>query len=163
MTLVRTKELNGGREVTTRDGIGRFFLNLNGLKKLCSRFCIIFRKKTVTTQGVLIELAHQSHDTKLLRNFKKYFSRRQLVGFVSSAIEIAQSESLEKETRHLAVDFVITLGEGTLGDGTHSGYLVLLIDKLFRILMSDIETKVSSHLAENENDDVVESGNYSVV
>lgn len=36
LTLILTKGLNGGREVTTRDGIGRFFLNLHGLKKLCS-------------------------------------------------------------------------------------------------------------------------------
>ena len=67
-------------------------------------------------QKALIEWAHQSHDTKLLTHLK-YFSWRQLVGFFNNAIEIAQSESLEKETRHLAVDFVITLGEGTLGNG----------------------------------------------
>ncbi|PWA89683.1 importin-5 [Artemisia annua] len=83
---------------------------------------------------------------------------QKLIGFVSSAIEIAQSESLEKETTHLSVDFVITLGEGR-----HSGYRVLFINKLFRILMSDIETEAASHWAENENDDAGESGNYSVV
>ncbi|PWA95267.1 importin-5 [Artemisia annua] len=137
MKLVLSKGLNEGGEVTTRDGIGRFFLNLRGLKKLCSWFCIIFRKKTVTTQEASIE----------------YFSWRQLVGFVNSAIEIAQSDSLEKETRHLAVDFVISLGEGTLGNGRHIGY-----DKLFRVLMVEIETEVASHWVENE-----ELRNFNVV
>ncbi|GJW28048.1 MAK10-like protein [Tanacetum coccineum] len=63
----------------------------------------------------------------------KWAHRRMLDGFGRSAFEIAESQSLEKETRHLAIDFLITLLEA------------------------------ASHWAENENDEAWESRNYSVV
>ncbi|GKE88439.1 importin-5-like protein, partial [Tanacetum coccineum] len=70
--------------------------------------------------------------------------RRMLVGFVRSAFEIAESQSLEKEMRHLAIYFMITL----------FGILMLMF--------SYIKNEVAPRCMENQNDGVWKSRDYSV-
>ncbi|KDO54436.1 hypothetical protein CISIN_1g001249mg [Citrus sinensis] len=93
------------------------------------------------------------------------FLRRQLVDVVGSMLQIAEAESLEEGTRHLAIEFVITLAEARERAPGMMRKLPQFINRLFAILMSmllDIEDDPLWHSAETEDEDAGESSNYSV-
>ncbi|KAL9458999.1 hypothetical protein AB3S75_007817 [Citrus x aurantiifolia] len=93
------------------------------------------------------------------------FLRRQLVDVVGSMLQIAEAESLEEGTRHLAIEFVITLAEARERAPGMMRKLPQFISRLFAILMSmllDIEDDPLWHSAETEDEDAGESSNYSV-
>ncbi|KAJ0941466.1 putative TOG domain, importin beta family [Helianthus annuus] len=93
------------------------------------------------------------------------FLRRQLVEVVGSMLQIAEAETLEEGTRHLAIEFVITLAEARERAPGMMRKLPQFISRLFGILLRmllDIEDEPVWHTAENEDEDAGESSNYSV-
>ncbi|KAJ0714055.1 putative armadillo-like helical, TOG domain, importin beta family [Helianthus annuus] len=93
------------------------------------------------------------------------FLRRQLVEVVGSMLQIAEAEALEEGTRHLAIEFVITLAEARERAPGMMRKLPQFISRLFGILLRmllDIEDEPAWHTAENEDEDAGESSNYSV-
>ncbi|KAE8665105.1 ethylene-responsive transcription factor RAP2-11-like [Hibiscus syriacus] len=93
------------------------------------------------------------------------FLRRQLVDVVGSMLQIAEAESLEEGTRHLAIEFVVTLAESRERAPGMMRKLPQFINRLFAILMKmllDIEDDAAWHTAETEDEDAGESSNYSV-
>lgn len=84
---------------------------------------------------------------------------------VGSMLQIAEAETLEEGTRHLAIEFVITLAEARERAPGMMRKLPQFISRLFAILMQmllDIEDEPAWHSAENEDEDAGESSNYSV-
>ncbi|XP_043691387.1 importin-5 [Telopea speciosissima] len=93
------------------------------------------------------------------------FLRRQLVEVVGSMLQIAEAESLEEGTRHLAIEFVITLAEARERAPGMMRKLPQFISRLFAILMKmllDIEDDPAWHTADTEDEDAGETSNYSV-
>ncbi|KAK9123341.1 hypothetical protein Sjap_012943 [Stephania japonica] len=93
------------------------------------------------------------------------FLRRQLVDVVSSMLQIAEAESLEEGTRHLAIEFVITLAEARERAPGMMRKLPQFISRLFAILMKmllHIEDDPAWHAADSEDEDAGETSNYSV-
>ncbi|KAG2675221.1 hypothetical protein I3760_13G174400 [Carya illinoinensis] len=93
------------------------------------------------------------------------FLRRQLVDVVGSMLQIAEAEALEEGTRHLAIEFVITLAEARERAPGMMRKLPQFISRLFAILMKmllDIEDDPAWHSAESEEEDAGETSNYSV-
>lgn len=93
------------------------------------------------------------------------FLRRRLVDVVGAMLQIAEAESLEEGTRHLAIEFVITLAEARERAPGMMRKLPQFISRLFAILMKmllDLEDDVKWHGAETEDEDAGETGNYSV-
>ncbi|KAF8396002.1 hypothetical protein HHK36_017613 [Tetracentron sinense] len=93
------------------------------------------------------------------------FLKRQLVNVVGSMLQIAEADSLEEGTRHLAIEFVITLAEARERAPGMMRKLPQFISRLFAILMKmllDIEDDPAWHNAESEDEDAGESSNYSV-
>ncbi|KAK4780071.1 hypothetical protein SAY87_016177 [Trapa incisa] len=93
------------------------------------------------------------------------FLRRQLVEVVGSMLQIAEAESLEEATRHLAIEFVITLAEARERAPGMMRKLPQFISRLFAILMKmllDIEDDPVWHSAESEDEDAGETTNYCV-
>ncbi|KAJ8770124.1 hypothetical protein K2173_011219 [Erythroxylum novogranatense] len=93
------------------------------------------------------------------------FLRRQLVDVVGSMLQIAEAESLEEGTRHLSIEFVITLAEARERAPGMMRKLPQFISRLFAILMRmllDIEDDPAWYTAESEDEDAGETSNYSV-
>ncbi|CAO2831880.1 unnamed protein product [Amaranthus hypochondriacus] len=93
------------------------------------------------------------------------FLRRQLIEVVEAMLQIAEEESLEEGTRHLAIEFVITLAEARERAPGMMRKLPQFIHRLFGILMNmllDIEDDPVWHNADTEDEDAGESSNYSV-
>nr|DAD30144.1 TPA_asm: hypothetical protein HUJ06_031612 [Nelumbo nucifera] len=93
------------------------------------------------------------------------FLRRQLVDVVGAMLQIAEADSLEEGTRHLAIEFVITLAEARERAPGMMRKLPQFIHRLFGILMKmllDIEDDPAWHNAESEDEDAGETSNYSV-
>ncbi|KAB2607538.1 importin-5-like [Pyrus ussuriensis x Pyrus communis] len=93
------------------------------------------------------------------------FLRRQIVEVVGAMLQIAEADSLEEGTRHLAIEFVITLAEARERAPGMMRKLPQFISRLFSILMKmllDIEDEPAWHAAESEDEDAGETGNYSV-
>ncbi|PSR95359.1 Importin-5 like [Actinidia chinensis var. chinensis] len=93
------------------------------------------------------------------------FLRRQLVDVVGSMLQIAEAESLEEGTRHLAIEFVITLAEAREKAPGMMRKLPQFISRLFTILMKmllDIEDAAAWHSGESEEEDAGETSNYGV-
>ncbi|KAL2923922.1 Importin-5 [Bienertia sinuspersici] len=93
------------------------------------------------------------------------FLRRQLVDVVGAMLQIAEAESLEEGTRHLAIEFVITLAEARERAPGMMRKLPQFIQRLFGILMKmllDIEDDPVWHSADTEDEDAGESSNYGV-
>jgi len=93
------------------------------------------------------------------------FLRRQLVDVVGSMLQIAEAETLEEGTRHLAIEFVITLAEARERAPGMMRKLPQFISRLFAILMKmllDIEDDPAWHSAETEDEEAGETSNYSV-
>lgn len=93
------------------------------------------------------------------------FLRRQIVEVVGSMLQIAEAESLEEGTRHLAIEFIITLAEARERAPGMMRKLPQFIGRLFAILMKmllDIEDDPAWHAANTEDEDAGESSNYNV-
>lgn len=93
------------------------------------------------------------------------FLRRQIVDVVGAMLQIAEAESLEEGTRHLAIEFVITLAEARERAPGMMRKMPQFISRLFAILMKmllDIEDDPAWHTADTEDEDAGESSNYSV-
>lgn len=93
------------------------------------------------------------------------FLRRQLVDVVGAMLQIAEAESLEEGTRHLAIEFVITLAEARERAPGMMRKLPQFISRLFSILMKmllDVEDDPAWYSAESDDEDAGETGNYSV-
>ncbi|XP_055814570.1 uncharacterized protein LOC129884270 isoform X1 [Solanum dulcamara] len=93
------------------------------------------------------------------------FLRRQLVDVVGAMLQIAEAESLEEGTRHLAIEFVITLTEARERAPGMMRKLPQFITRLFAILMKmllDVDDEPVWHSAEAEHEDAGETSNYSV-
>lgn len=93
------------------------------------------------------------------------FLRRQLVDVVGSMLQIAEAESLEEGTRHLAIEFVITLAEARERAPGMMRKLPQFISRLFAILMVmllDVEDDPAWYSAESEDEDAGETSNFSV-
>ncbi|KAM5550342.1 hypothetical protein ABKV19_027497 [Rosa sericea] len=91
------------------------------------------------------------------------FLRRQLVDVVGSMLQIAEAASLEEGTRHLAIEFVITLAEARERAPGMMRKLPQFIHRLFAILMNmllDLEDDPDWHTADTENEDAGETSNY---
>ncbi|KAK9986830.1 hypothetical protein SO802_031781 [Lithocarpus litseifolius] len=92
------------------------------------------------------------------------FLRRQLVDVVGSMLQIAEAESLEENTRHLAIEFVITLAEARERAPGMMRKLPQFIQRLFAVLMNmllDVEDDPAWHNAEAEDEDAGETSNYA--
>ncbi|XP_010535931.1 PREDICTED: importin-5-like [Tarenaya hassleriana] len=93
------------------------------------------------------------------------FLRRQLVDVVGSMLQIAEADSLEEGTRHLAVEFLVTLAEARERAPGMVRKLPQFISRLFAVLMKmleDIEDDPAWHSAETEDEDAGETSNYSM-
>ncbi|KAL1823075.1 hypothetical protein ACET3Z_009853 [Daucus carota] len=100
-----------------------------------------------------------------LAGMEPRFFRRQIVDVVGSMLKIAGAGSLEEGTRHLAVEFVITLAEARERAPGMMRKLPQFIRGLFEILMQmllDIEDDSAWHSAVTEHEDAGETTNYSV-
>lgn len=93
------------------------------------------------------------------------FLRRQLVDVVGSMLQIAEADRLEEGTRHLAIEFVITLAEARERAPGMMRKLPQFISRLFAILMKmllDVEDDPAWYSAEPDDEDAGETSNYSV-
>jgi hypothetical protein len=93
------------------------------------------------------------------------FLRCRLVEVVGNMLQIAEAEELEEGTRHLAVEFLITLAEARERAPGMMRKLPQFIGRLFVILMKmllDIEDDTQWHFAESEEEDAGETADYEV-
>lgn len=93
------------------------------------------------------------------------FLRRQIVDVVGAMLQIAEAGSLEEGTRHLAIEFVITLAEARERAPGMMRKLPQFISRLFANLMTmllDVEDDPAWHSAEAKDEDAGETSNYSV-
>ncbi|QHO38440.1 Importin [Arachis hypogaea] len=87
------------------------------------------------------------------------------VDVVGAMLQIAEAESLEEGTRHLVIEFVITLTEARERAPGMMRKLSQFISRMFAILMKmllDIEDDPAWPSAKTEDEDVGETSNYSV-
>ncbi|KAL9255453.1 Importin-5-like protein [Drosera capensis] len=92
------------------------------------------------------------------------FLRRRIVDVVGAILQIAEAEHLEEGTRHLAIEFVITLAEARERAPGMMRKMPQFVHRLFVILMKmlcDIEDEPDWHGAETEDEDAGETTNYS--
>lgn len=93
------------------------------------------------------------------------FLRRQLVNVVSSMLQIAEADQLEEGTRHLAVEFLITLAEARERAPGMMRKLPQFASRLFAALLKmllDIEDDRAWHTADTDDEDAGYSSNYEV-
>ncbi|XP_072990943.1 uncharacterized protein [Typha latifolia] len=93
------------------------------------------------------------------------FLRRQLADVVNAMLQISEADGLEEGTRHLAVEFVITLAEARERAPGMMRRLPQFVGRLFAVLMKmllDIEDEAAWHKAETEDEDAGETSNYGV-
>ncbi|KAJ6379913.1 hypothetical protein OIU76_016549 [Salix suchowensis] len=91
------------------------------------------------------------------------FLRKQIVEVVGSMLQIAEAGSLEEGTRHLAIEFVITLSEARDRAPGMMRKLPQFVHRLFMVLMGmllDIDDDPQWHAAETEDEDAGETSNY---
>ena len=117
-------------------------------------------RQEATGQGALVLLIQ-------LAGTEPRFLGRQLGNAVESMLQIAEDESLEERTRHLAVEFVITLAEAKKRKLPEfkSWIMPRFISWLMKILMKmllDVGDDPSWHSADKEDEDAGEPSNYSV-
>ncbi|CAN8252385.1 unnamed protein product [Cochlearia groenlandica] len=89
------------------------------------------------------------------------FLRMQIIEIVDSMLEIAEADSLEESTRHLAIEFLVTLAEERAPGMVRK--LPQFIDRLYVVLMKmleDIEDNAAWHSAETEDEDAGQTSNY---
>ncbi|KAK1281696.1 hypothetical protein QJS10_CPB22g01251 [Acorus calamus] len=94
------------------------------------------------------------------------YLRRQLPDIVGVMLQIAEAAALEEGTRHLAVEFVITLAEAReRAPGMVRRLVPQFIGRLFAVLMGmllDVEDVAVWHGAEAEDEDAGEGESYGV-
>ncbi|GMI65072.1 EMBRYO DEFECTIVE 2734, (karyopherin enabling the transport of the cytoplasmic HYL1 [Hibiscus trionum] len=93
------------------------------------------------------------------------FLRRQIVEVVGSILQIAEAERLEEGTRHLAIEFIVTLAEARERAPGMMRKLPQFIRRLFWALMNllvDIEDEPDWYKAETEDEGAWETSNYGV-
>lgn len=93
------------------------------------------------------------------------FLRRQIADVVTAMLQIAEADQLEEGTRHLAVEFVVTLAEARERAPGMMRKFPQFVGRLFAVLMNmllDIEDEPAWHSALEEEEDAGESGNYGV-
>ncbi|KAL2320474.1 hypothetical protein Fmac_029443 [Flemingia macrophylla] len=91
------------------------------------------------------------------------FLRRQIVDVVGAMLQVAEAEALEEGTRHLAIEFVVTLAEARERAPGMMRKLPQFVRKLFGVLMDlilDIKDDPAWHGAEDEDEDAGETSNY---
>nr|XP_016458312.1 PREDICTED: importin-5-like isoform X1 [Nicotiana tabacum] len=91
------------------------------------------------------------------------FLRRQLVVVVGSIMEIAEAKSLEEETRHLAIEFMLTLVEARDKVPGMMKRVPRFTDTCFAILLNlllDIKDEPSWHSANTEHENAGERDSY---
>ncbi|KAH1194365.1 Importin-5 [Glycine max] len=91
------------------------------------------------------------------------FLRRQIVDVVGSMLQVAEAETLEEGTRHLAIEFVVTLAEARERAPGMMRKFPQFVRKLFGVLMNlvlDIEDNPAWHGAVDEDEDAGETSNY---
>ncbi|XP_031248967.1 importin-5-like [Pistacia vera] len=91
------------------------------------------------------------------------FLRKQLVDVVGSMLQVAEAEGLEEGTRHLAIEFVVSLAEARDRAPGMMRKLPQFIKKLFVVLMNmllDVEDDPVWHSADTEDEDAGETSNY---
>ncbi|KAH0454990.1 hypothetical protein IEQ34_016914 [Dendrobium chrysotoxum] len=92
------------------------------------------------------------------------FLRPQLPHVVGSMLQIAEADALDESTRHLAIEFMITLAEARDRAPGMMRKLPQFIGRLFAVLMNmllDIYDESTWHAAEKEDEDAWETDNYS--
>jgi len=92
------------------------------------------------------------------------FLRRQIVDVVGSMLQVAEAEALEEGTRHLAIEFVVTLAEARERAPGMMRKLPQFVRKLFGVLLNlllDIEDVPAWHAAVDEEEDAGETSNYA--
>ncbi|XP_020674007.1 importin-5 isoform X2 [Dendrobium catenatum] len=92
------------------------------------------------------------------------FLRRQLPHLVGSMLLIAEADALDESTRHLAIEFMITLAEARDGAPGMMRKLPQFIGRLFAVLMKmllDIDDESTWHAAEEDDEDAWETDNYN--
>jgi importin-5 len=80
-------------------------------------------------------------------------------------LQVAEAAQLEDGTRHLAVEFVITLAEARERAPGMMRRLPQFVGRLFAVLMQmllDVEDDPAWHSAETEDEDAGEGNNYGV-
>ncbi|ONM59011.1 Importin-5 [Zea mays] len=93
------------------------------------------------------------------------FLRRQIADVVGAMLQVAEATQLEDGTRHLAVEFVITLAEARERAPGMMRRLPQFVGRLFAVLMQmllDVEDDPAWHSAETEDEDAGEGNNYGV-
>uniref|UniRef100_A0ACD5YX68 Uncharacterized protein n=1 Tax=Avena sativa TaxID=4498 RepID=A0ACD5YX68_AVESA len=93
------------------------------------------------------------------------FLRRQIADVAGAMLQIAEAAQLEDGTRHLAVEFVITLAEARERAPGMMRRLPQFVGRLFQVLMQmllDVEDEAAWHTAETEDEDAGEGNNYGV-
>ncbi|KAG2546633.1 hypothetical protein PVAP13_9KG037200 [Panicum virgatum] len=91
------------------------------------------------------------------------FLRRQLPDVVASMLQIAEAPGLEDGTRHLAVEFVVTLAEARERAPGMMRKLPRYVGRLFAVLMTmllDVQDEPAWHAAVPEEEDAGETGSY---
>ncbi|KAI9186439.1 hypothetical protein LWI28_017272 [Acer negundo] len=91
------------------------------------------------------------------------FFRKLLVDVVGSMLQVAEAESLEEGTRHLAVEFVVTLAEARERAPGMMRKLPQFVRRFFLVSMNmlvDLEDDPVWHAAESEDEDAGETSNY---
>ncbi|TKY62898.1 Importin-5 protein [Spatholobus suberectus] len=91
------------------------------------------------------------------------FLRRQIVDVIGSMLQVAEADALEEGTRHLAIEFVVTLAEARERAPGMMRKLPQFVRKLVGVLMNlllDIEDDPAWHGAEDEDEDAGETSNY---
>ncbi|XP_062212132.1 uncharacterized protein LOC133913097 [Phragmites australis] len=91
------------------------------------------------------------------------FLRRQLPDVVASMLQIAEAPGLEDGTRHLAVEFVVTLAEARDRAPGMMRKLPRYVGRLFAVLMTmllDVQDEPAWHAAVSEEEDAGETGSY---
>jgi importin-5 len=91
------------------------------------------------------------------------FLRRQLLDVVASMLQIAEAPGLEDGTRHLAVEFVVTLAEARDRAPGMMRKLPRYVGRLFAVLMTmllDVHDEPAWHAAVQEEEDAGETGSY---
>ncbi|XP_042467917.1 importin-5-like [Zingiber officinale] len=93
------------------------------------------------------------------------FLRRQIGDVVGAMMQIAEADGLEEGTRHLAIEFVITLAEARERAPGMMRKLPQFLSRLFAVLMKmllDLEDDPAWHTAEVQDEDAGETSNYGV-
>ncbi|XP_042385378.1 importin-5-like [Zingiber officinale] len=93
------------------------------------------------------------------------FLRRQIGDVVGAMMQIAEADGLEEGTRHLAIEFIITLAEARERAPGMMRKLPQFLSRLFSVLMKmllDLEDDPAWYTAEVQDEDAGETSNYGV-